>query len=44
MLSAQSVKKQEAGSDGGVVFDGESVIGGQPGSVKDGVVDPSQTG
>ena len=41
MLSMQSVKKQEVVSGGGVVFDGESVVDGQPGSVNDGVVKPS---
>lgn len=42
MLSAQSVKRQSDVS--GVVSGSESIIDGQPGSVNDGVVKPSQTG
>lgn len=44
MLSAQSVKRQSDVSGGGVVSGSESIIDGQPGSVNDGVVKPSQTG
>lgn len=44
MLSAQSVKKQEEDSGGGVVFDGDLVVDGQPGSMNDGAVNPSQNG
>jgi hypothetical protein len=44
MLSTQSVKKQEEDSGGGVVFVGDLVVDGQPGSVNEGVVKPSQAG